>query len=495
MKKILYIAIFSFLFISCEDDLDQKPISDIGANNFYSNTDDFENAINGTYSSLSIYPNMQFYLSEMRSDNMYGVTATGVRPYEQINNFDLNLSPNEQVRDNWDNDYKGIFRANTVLERLNAEAVPEEATRNRMEGEAKFLRAFFFFDLVRFYGKVPLIDRAYTPEETLEIGRSPVPEVYDLILADLQDAIDLLPENYDNNFKGKATSWSAKALLGLVYLTRSGPTYGIEGPGLDSGEYAEALSLFNDIINNGPFGFVDDYSEIFSYTNEGNPEIVFDVQYMSGGLGVGGEYQSLTVPNGYLTVNNVGFPNGEDRKQVSTDLIEEYPTEDVRDEFNILEGYEDANGNFNPSPFYVKYIDLNYAGQDRFDWGLNYPVIRYTDILMMKAEAILMGGSGSQADVVTYVNMVRDRAGLAPVSSVDIDVLLEEKRREFACESKRWFDLIRTGKVVETINDWIPVEDIQDRMNLMDENQIIYPVPSKQITVKEGLYQQNPGYN
>tara|TARA_B100001179_G_scaffold208346_1_gene173477 strand:- start:12 stop:662 length:651 start_codon:yes stop_codon:yes gene_type:complete len=216
---------------------------------------------------------------------------------------------------------------------------------------------------------------------------------------------------------------------------------------------------------------------------------------MSGGLGVGGEYQSLTVPNGYLTVNNVGFPNGEDRKQVSTDLIEEYPTEDVRDEFNILEGYEDANGNFNPSPFYVKYIDLNYAGQDRFDWGLNYPVIRYTDILMMKAEAILMGGSGSQADVVTYVNMVRDRAGLAPVSSVDIDVLLEEKRREFACESKRWFDLIRTGKVVETINDWIPVEDIQDRMNLMDENQIIYPIPSNQMTVKEGLYQQNPGYN
>lgn len=91
--------------------------------------------------------------------------------------------------------------------------------------------------------------------------------------------------------------------------------------------------------------------------------------------------------------------------------------------------------------------------------------------------------------------MVRDRAGLAPVSSVDIDVLLEEKRREFACESKRWFDLIRTGKVVETINDWIPVEDIQDRMNLMDENQIIYPIPSNQMTVKEGLYQQNPGYN
>ncbi len=497
MKKIFLITVLSLLFFSCSDELDQTPISEIGSNNFYSNEEDFENAVTGIYSTLDIYPNMQFYLSEVRSDNMYAVTQTGVRPYEQINNFDVTLATNEQVSDNWNNNFRGIFRANTVLDQLNANAnaVEDETTRNRMEGEAKFLRAFFYFDLVRYYGRVPLMDRVYTPEETLDLGRSPVADVYDLILSDLQDAITLLPATYPGSQEGKATSWSAKAMLGLVYLTRSGPTYGIEGPGLDSGEYTEALAQFNDIINNGPFCFVDDYASIFSYENEGNPEIIFDIQYISGGLGAGGEYQSLTVPNGYLTVNQAGFPNGEDRKQVSTDLIQDYPTDDVRDDFNILEGYTDENNNFIPSPFYVKYIDLQFAGQDRFDWGLNYPVIRYTDILMMKAEAILMGGSGSQADVISYVNMVRDRAGLPSVSTVDINVLLEEKRREFACESKRWFDLIRTGMVVETINDWVPVEDVQNRMNLMDENQIIYPVPTDQMTVREGLYEQNPGYN
>ncbi|WP_292246899.1 RagB/SusD family nutrient uptake outer membrane protein [Mesonia sp.] len=495
MRKIYILTILSFYLISCSSELEQTPISEIGSNNFYSSEEDFENAVNGIYSTLDIYPNMQFYLSEVRSDNMYAVTQTGVRPYEQINNFDLTLATNEQVSDNWDNNFVGVFRANTVLDQLNGNVISDETTLSRIEGEAKFLRAFFYFDLVRTYGKVPLMDRVYTPVETLDLGRSSVEDVYQLILSDLQDAINLLPESYPGSQEGKATSWSAKAMLGLVYLTRSGPTYSIEGPGLNSGEYSDALSQFNDIINNGPFGFVDDYASIFSYENEGNPEIIFDIQYISGGLGAGGEYQSLTVPNGYLTVNQAGFPNGEDRKQVSTDLIEDYSEDDVREEFNILEGYTDENGNYLPSPFYVKYIDLQFAGQDRFDWGLNYPVIRYTDILMMKAEAILMGGSGSQADILNDVNMIRDRAGLAPIASVDIDILLEEKRREFACESKRWYDLIRTGKVIETINSWVPEEDVQDRMNTMDENQIIYPVPTDQMTVKEGLYEQNPGYN
>jgi hypothetical protein len=143
----------------------------------------------------------------------------------------------------------------------------------------------------------------------------------------------------------------------------------------------------------------------------------------------------------------------------------------------------------------VKYLNLSYAGQDRFDWSLNYPVIRYTDILMMKAEAILMGGVGSQQDVDNAVNLVRKRAGLADISGVNIDKLLEEKRLEFAGESKRWYDLVRTGKVIDVMNAWIPGEDIVKRMNTMQANYVIYPVPANQMTVKTGLYEQNPGYN
>lgn len=495
MKNISFIAIISLLLLSCSEELDQTPISELGSNNFYKDTEDFEDAVTGIYSTLDIYPNEQFYLSEMRSDNLYGVTETGVRPYEKINNFDLTIATNEDVSREWNNDYTGIMRANTVLDEINEEAVPDADTRNRMIAEAKFLRAFFYFDLVRLYGGVPLLDHVYTPAETLNISRSPVSEVYDFIIADLNDAIENLPESYSNNFLGKATSWAAKALLGEIYLTRSGPTYGINGPGLESGEYDKALSLFNDIIDNGPFGFVDDYPSIFAYDNEHNAEIIFNIEYITGGTGAGASYPSITVPNGYLEANNVGFPNGEDRKEVSVDLLEAYPEEDIREDFNILMGYTDDNENFNPSPFFVKYINLNEAGQDRFDWSLNYPVIRYTDILMMKAEAILMGNIGNSGDVDDIINMVRQRAGLGEVSGVDLDMYLSERRREFAAESKRWYSLVRTGKVLEVMNAWIPEEDVQNRMNLMDANQIIYPIPSDQITVKEGLYEQNPGYN
>ena len=495
MKKYIILIVLSVLAFSCSEDLDQTPISEQGSNNFYRNTADFESAVNGIYSTLQNYPVYQFYLSETRSDNLYAVSPTGVRAYDPINAFDLSLATNTIVADNWNTDFTGIFRANTVLDQLNEELVPDAATFERLMGEAKFLRAFFYFDLVRTYGKVPVFDRVYTPTETLEIPRAPVAEVYELILADLTEAVNLLPSSYGSDSLGKVTSWAAKAILGQVYLTRSGPTYGIEGPGLTSNEYNLALEQFNDIIDNGPFDFVNDYASIFDYNNEHNEEIIFNIEYVSGGTGVGAEYPSIPVPDGYLRVNSVGFSNGETAKQVATDLINSYEADDIRDDLDILQGYADLNGNFNPVPFYTKYLNLDRAGQDRFDWGLNYPIVRYTDILTMKAEAILMGGTGTQAEVDAAVNAIRDRAGLTAIAGINLATLLEAKRLEFAGESRRWHDLVRTGTVVNTINSWIEDEDVQNRMLPMDENQIIFPVPSSQITVKEGLYQQNEGYD
>ncbi|MFV8271228.1 RagB/SusD family nutrient uptake outer membrane protein [Flavobacterium sp. GT2N3] len=495
MKNIFIAALIAITLISCSSELDQTPISELGSNNFYSNTGEFESAVNGIYSSLRFYPDNQFYLSEVRSDNMYAVTDSGVRDYEPVNNFQPTLTTNSYVNTVWNTNYAGILRANTVLEKLSETAVPDVTVRTRMEGEARFLRAFFYFDLVRLYGKVPLMDKVYTPTETLNIGRSSVSVVYDFILNDLESAIASLPTTYAVSQKGKATSWAAKALLAEVYLTRSGPTYGIEGPGMNTGEYALALSLMNDIITNGPFGLVSNYASIFAYNNENNMEMIFDIQYSSGGTGVGGSYPSISVTEGYLRAKKVGFPNGEDRKNVSTNLLNTYTNADIRDDFSILLKYTDENNNVISAPSFVKYLNLSYAGQDRFDWSLNYPVIRYTDILMMKAEAILMGGVGSQQDVDNAVNLVRKRAGLADISGVNIDKLLEEKRLEFAGESKRWYDLVRTGKVIDVMNAWIPGEDIVKRMNTMQANYVIYPVPANQMTVKTGLYEQNPGYN
>ena len=127
MKKIFITTILSVLFISCSnEELDQSPISSIGTNGFYSNAEEFESAINGVYSTLRFYPDNQFHLLEIRSDNMYAVTGSGVRPYEPVNNFDNSIATNTYVSSVWNTNYTGILRANTVLEALNEDALADQ---------------------------------------------------------------------------------------------------------------------------------------------------------------------------------------------------------------------------------------------------------------------------------------------------------------------------------------------------------------------------------
>lgn len=497
MRKIsLYIYPLLLLSIlACEDQLDQAPISEMGSNNFYRNANDFEQAVNGTYAQLKAYPEHQYYLSEIRSDNIYGVTEQGVRDHEPINNFSNTIEVNPYVEAAWNQHFNGIMRANTVLDRLNAEVVPDDEQRERFEGEIKFLRAFYYFELVRLFGEVPLYSTFVTPEQALEVPRSSVAEVYELIISDLQDAIALLPDTYDTSDRGRATSWAAKGLLARVHLTRSGADYGVEGPGLGLSEYDAALTLLNDIINNGPFGWVDDYASIFATNNENNPDIVFDIQYQSGGLGSGALFPGLMVPEAYFRAIEMPFPpGGFEVNQISDDFMESFGEEDVRREVAIQEGYTDVNDNFDPRPFYKKFLDLDNHGIDRFDWPTNFPVIRYTDVLLMKAEAILQGAAGSQADVDDIVNQVRARAGVDEVSNVTLEMLMEERRREFAAEGHRWHDLVRSGLVLDVMNDWIPEADVQGRMNPMIPEYIIYPIPFTQLLIREGLYEQNQGY-
>jgi hypothetical protein len=495
--KRLYIYLSTVIALalgSCESELEQSPISEIGSNSFYQNESDFQNAVNGIYSQLMPKAERYFDLSEIRSDNMYATTEVGVREHEPINNFARSLAPNPLIEDSWNNNFNGIMRANTVLDQLSEDVVADQEMRANFEGQAKFLRAFYYFDLVRWYGAVPVFETFVSPEEALEVPQSAPSDVYELIISDLNDAISLLPGMQDDT--GRANSWAAKALKAKVHLTRSGPEYGIQGPGLGVNEYDEALGLLNDVINNGPYGWVDNYAEIFAYGNENNADIVFDIQFIGDGLGVGSYYPGYMAPSNYFNAVGIPFPAGLEVKEVSDDLLESYGENDLRREVSVQEGYTDLNGNFDPRPFFRKFLDEEEAGQNRFDWGINYPLIRYTDVLMMKAEAILQGASGSQDEVDEIVNDVRERAGLGSVSGVDLEMLMEERRREFAAEGLRWHDLVRSGLVLEIMNEWLPTEDDRNVMaDEMEANWVIYPIPFNQLTVREGLYEQNDGYN
>jgi hypothetical protein len=497
MKTNTYFLIISLLifFSSCEKQLDQTPVSAVATVNFYGNNNDFLQAVNGAYSQLSAYPSQALWLGEMRSDNI-NATSDGNRDWDGINNFSPNITTVGFISSAWKNNFNGIYNVNNVLQALEAKGsvIGSAALVTRYTAECRFLRAFYYFQLLRLYGKVPLLTTPKTADEVNSIARSPVADVYALIEADLTYAAANLPKSFTGSDLGRATSYAAKGILGLVYLTKSGPAYGVEGAGLNSSEYAKASALFDDIITGSPYSFASDYSSIFSYTNENNSEVVFDVQFASSLNGA--SFPSHLVPVAYWTSlgisNTYGNGYGTSVFPVTASLVNSYTKNtvsgtDVRYAFNVATTYT-------KSPFIKKYIDISKKGTAGTDWPVNFIVLRYTDVLMMKAECILHGAGGTQADADAIVNKVRARAGVGALSNVSIATVMAERQREFVGEGLRWNDLVREGLAVTQMNTWRTTDAIT-KINEIVPNYVIYPVPAAELQTTAGLYTQNPGYN
>jgi starch-binding outer membrane protein, SusD/RagB family len=521
MKKISFISIIAVVILasSCKKDLQQVPLSTATVVTFYKQPSDFIQAINATYNDLRGYPDRQLFLSEVRSDNIYPTNDVGRDP-DPINNFATGIAANTYVEEAWSADFNGIFRANTVLEQiaLNGVNIGNAGLATRLTAEAKFLRAFFYFDLVKLYGKVPVVDHTVLVPEAITIPRSPVADVYTLIIADLQFAIANLPANYSGTYPnytatdvGRATKYAAEAVLAKVYMTRSGPTYGIEGPGMGLSEWSLALPLLQDIITNGgfvfntlPYSFPTPATGIFAYGNKSpvtNKEAVFDVMFLTGLSPVlGTTFPWQLTPQNYFNSLSANVPaNGAlGTPSVSNDLINKYatvaPIDTRRTPFFHTSPYT-YTGSTDAKPFFRKYLDTTLIPASRFDWNINFIAIRYTDILMLKAECILKGAPGTQLDVDGIVNQVRARAGQPAIANVTLAQLFDERRKEFAGEGLRWFDLQRSGNLITIMNAWIAVEDAAlHKMNQVTPNFVIYPVPQTQIDAVPGLYTQNPGY-
>lgn len=492
MKNKIYILLLSIAVMSsCNKQLDQQPVSNLATTNFFNNNNDFLQGVNGAYSQLKAVPDQLLWLGEMRSDNINAI-SDGNRDWDGINTFSPNITTVAFITNAWKTNFNGIFNANTVLKALTDKGgvISNNTLVTRYTAECRFLRAFYYFQLVRLFGKVPVISSPLTATEVNSVARGPVTQVYQLILEDLQYAAANLPASYSGTDIGRATSYAAKGLLGLVYLTRSGPNYGVDGPGLASNEYDKALTQFNDIIASNQYNFLNDYASIFSYSNENNKEVLFDVQYASSINGAG--FPSDLAPVAYWTSlgisNAYGNGYGSSTFGITNNLKNSYTASgtDKRYAFNVATTYA--------SPFIKKYIDITKKGTSGTDWPINFILLRYTDILLMKAECILHGAAGSQADVDGIVNQVRNRAGLTAISNVTLNSLMEERRREFAGEGLRWNDLVREGLAVDVMNAWIKADGITT-INPVVANYIIYPVPASEIQTKAGLYTQNPGYN
>ena len=521
MKKIYSIlTIILAVLVSCKKDLNQVPISSATTSTFYQQPSDFIQGVNAVYNDLRGYPDRLMFLSEVRSDNIYPMNSDGVaRDHDPINNFQTNIATNVYVEEGWRTDFNGIFRANTVLDQItkNGSYVGSAALGNRLSAEARFLRAFYYFDLIKYYGKLPIVDHPVSAAEANTIHRSPIADVYAFIIGDLQFAIANLPSTFSGTFPsytatdvGRASKYAAEALLAKVYMTRSGTDYGIAGPGMGLNEWSLALPLIQDIINSNVFVFNPNQyafpvpaTGIFSYSNQNpsvNKEAIFDIMFLKGQSPVlGTDFTWLLSPQNYFnslpagnSVANgtIGNPNA------SADVVNDYDPTDKRKAPFIHTTTFTYNGTGDSHPFFRKYIDTTQIPTNsRFDWGINFIAIRYTDVLMMKAECILHGATGTQADVDGIVNQVRTRAGLTSLSNVTLAQLFDERRREFAAEGLRWFDLQRSGNLITIMNAWRTVEDASlHKINAITANGILYPVPQSQLDAAPGLYDQNPGY-
>lgn len=468
MKHLKYLALFfvGALITSCEDDFLEPVLSSaINGGSYYNNATELETAVVNMYDGLqgvnstsagdNHATQVEFYLTEMRSDN----TRTKAQEGEaaQFESFAVEAT-NGIVADYYRSFYNVIFRANLVL--ANLEAAGTSAAQ--FEAEAKFVRAYAYFNLVRLYGDIPLVTSLTGPADTdLAYTRVASDEVYELIQADLNTAISGL----DNTYRTRASKAGAQALLAKVELTL--------------GNYGEARSLLESVVATGNYSLESNFHDVFY--DEDNSETIFSIGYETGGI----DSQNFSAE----WLNAVGRTSGVN-----------YVTADVRTAFDTYGGNRTVvsfrQDESQATEYQVaKYFPNGELGpqyaSDPTKAGNDWIVLRYADVLLMHVESILAGSNATtDAAALASFQAVRDRAGLpTAVTEVTKDMLLNERRVELAFENHRLFDLMRMGAAQDVLSAFSSTNGYG-----FSSTDLLLPIPQVEIGLSKGALSQNPGY-
>ncbi len=511
MKKYIFLPQAALVLLavltlgSCKDFLDDKPKTSLTTGNAYATAGDIENALTGCYNlfyASDYYQWENVMLSDVRSDNAY----PGGNNEETFFDYDRFILPpsNDHNFANWSALYRGVARCNILLEKIGGitDASLSEQRRNQIIGEASFLRAFHFFQLVKMYGGVPLELESNTADpDVTRKARASEREVYDQIVADLETAVNKLPDSYDGNpavNKVRATKGAANALLAKVWAQRS------------DRDYNHVLQHCNAVVGS-PAGYslLPNYADLFDGNHYLNTESILEIPFQEGNWAAScwGIELYLAPEDGW---QKYCVP--------SKDLVAAYDAagDDVRKSANIVFMNRDANGdpiswadeNWNPCADPATSIPFNFKQKHPAGWasGDDYYLLRLADILLLKAEA--QNELGSTADAAATLNLVRERAGLSPVSAglskQDMKLaILNERRLELAFEAQRWDDLVRSGEatnVMTTLNeftytcaDGVVGPPVKMDYSHCDQNHWIMPIPQLEMDANPNLV-QNPGY-
>lgn len=514
MKYLQYTIIFLGLgLMSCNDVIDLEPQSNLNTSTYYSTVEEVQAGLTGCYNGLQKVVVNEWQFTEQRSDNTkQGVANSTSSVNRDLSDLDMFLpaTTHQAIYTYWLATYNNIRNANIVLQRLGVTYDPAagsinlgeidvpmpDSVRKQMAGEAMFIRAYHYFNLVRLYGGVFAIHTPITADEAKKINRSSVADVYKLIETDLKTASTYLsPLKFSQIAavnQGKATSWAAKALLGKMYLTLNKKT--------------EAITQLQDVITNSGYSLQAVYANVFSTTTELNSEILFTIRHKAGGLGLGSSFGNTFAPlgSGSSVINGSG-------------LGLNYPTADLDTAFIAADARKAVAfgvfGTGTAAKLYVKKFLTQVVLTN--DGESDFPVLRYADVLLMMAEA-----KGFTPESITLINQIRTRAALtalpATVSTVATfeKALSDERRFEFAFENQRWFDIIRFNTTMTTLTAEqilkdhfakefarhygtypAPIIALAQLQANVTAAKLLLPIPQREIDTNTGLkIEQNPGY-
>ena len=493
MKKIAFIILSSVMMNSCTD-MNLIPESNLSPENFFKSEEDATAAVYGTYSVFTdndIYNQFWEVLQSQGTDDCEwsgGRTTTNLDK-NALDKFEYDGNTN-LVYSVWIKHYVAVNRSNIAIENISnmgSEQIRDDV-RKRLIGEAKFLRALAYFNLVRIYGGVPLVLKQTTSLDGLEVPRNTVDECYEQIISDLQEAKSVLPAigQLPEGYLGRATKGSASAMLAKVYLTRE--------------DYQNVVKETSEVMQMG-YKLWKNYADNFDVEKENGQESIFEIQYKRNTPGVSGSNYNGYYRPPFVNINGwVGY--GDD--PVTRNHYECYEEGDLRRDVNVRlytkEEYPNMSSNYEFPCYVNKFQDPSPLAVRSQGGENNYPILRYSDVYLMRAEA-LNAINTSDAEAYECLNVIRRRAfglNMNEASAIDIklglskedflDIILLERRKEFAFEGQRRFDLVRTHKLKEAMMAQNPTIGA-----VVEEKHYLLPIPVTELDANK-LLEQTPGW-
>jgi starch-binding outer membrane protein, SusD/RagB family len=477
--KFLYILPV-ILSVSCESKLDLTPVTNLTNATYYKTAEDAKAAVGACYNGIG---NLDPFADLVTSDDAIPF-LTGAADRPQL--WRYQITPANSFISYYASGFRGINRSNIVIDRLPS--IPmDDALKARYAAEARFLRALHYFNLVRWYGGVPIVTKETSSLDGLEIEKATVDDVYKLIIEDLTAAEAVLPSKYGTADLGRATKGAAMGMLAKVFITMAGTNR-------QSPNWALAVAKLKQLIDSGVYDLYPTFAEAFALTARGGKENIFEVQYLT-------DVRGHSNGRGYGVRSALIYPSGGSGIARPTEsLFSLYSAQDARKAVTFITSYvyngvttelSISNPDFTKAVSYQKLWDK--TAKTSGGEGTSIPILRYSDVLLLYAEALNEVNNGPTADAYAALNKVRTRAKLTELSGLTYQSFREavwlERRLELTFENQRRFDLLRTGKLLEAVK----AETSFARAPEIKPYHVLFPFPQTDMDANPKL-KQNEGY-